>query len=332
MPNSTINNEIILQIWPSEWNLPSLDPDCLTVLCFLKFSGLTYRIEHVTNPFLLLKNHYPRLIHNKFTYVGINDIIRYIKTIDNKDNNLSNSNYGDMLALVELFKQKFIPAFIDISWIDPENTYKVTRSTYGKHLKFPLSMIKLRIMANEAENFVTCNYRDDFVQYEKIKTQILIDAKECLNILSSKLNSGTFMFENQPTYLDSILFGYLSVLYKAPFIGSSLKNHLISCNNLCLLIKRINIEYFPLGKQDLEKIQQKEAKEKKSFINKSNNTKSDSKTNNNEDDENMNKERKQQILAVFVALSAMLIYAFSIGFIKIEIQSTEIVDENINLD
>ncbi len=32
MPNSTINNEIILQIWPSEWNLPSLDPDCLTVL------------------------------------------------------------------------------------------------------------------------------------------------------------------------------------------------------------------------------------------------------------------------------------------------------------
>ncbi len=82
----------------------------------------------------------------------------------------------------------------------------------------------------------------------------------------------------------------------------------------------------------MEKIQQKEAKEKKSFLNKSNNTKSDSKTNNNEDDENMNKERKQQILAIFVALSAMLIYAFSIGFIKIEIQSTEIVDENINLD
>ena len=46
----------------------------------------------------------------------------------------------------------------------------------------------------------------------------------------------------------------------------------------------------------------------------------------------MNKERKQQLLAVFIAVSAMLIYAFSIGFINIEIQSTEIVEENLNLD
>jgi hypothetical protein len=54
--NSTINNELVLHIWPCEWGLPSLDPECLTVLCFLKFSGLSYKIEYVQNPLLLLKS------------------------------------------------------------------------------------------------------------------------------------------------------------------------------------------------------------------------------------------------------------------------------------
>lgn len=54
--------------------------------------------------------------------------------------------------------------------------------------------------------------------------------------------------------------------------------------------------------------------------------------NKNEDYETLRDERKQQIMAICVAISAMLIYAFAIGFIKIEIQSTEIVNEPINVD
>ncbi len=77
-------------------------------------------------------------------------------------------------------------------------------------------MIKLKLLSRNAENFITCNYKSDFIQYENIKQQVssfsfggcylnlvfiifqlLIDAKECLNVLSSKLDSRTFMFENQ---------------------------------------------------------------------------------------------------------------------------------------
>ena len=80
----------------------------------------------------------------------------------------------------------------------------------------------------------------------------------CLKI--SKIHFLLFVHRNylficfhkfRPTYLDSILYGYLSILYKAPFVGTSLKSHLISCQNLCLLIRRINTDYFPLSTQGI---------------------------------------------------------------------------------
>jgi hypothetical protein len=74
------------------------------------------------------------------------------------------------------------------------------------------------------------------------------DAKECLNELSYKLSDNTFMFENRPTLIDAYLFGYLSILNKAPFQGSILKSHSVACSNLASLVYRINRDIFTNGK------------------------------------------------------------------------------------
>ena len=55
------------------------------------------------------------------------------------------------------------------------------------------------------------------------------------------------MFENRPTLIDTYLFGYLSILNKAPFQGSILKSHSIACSNLASLVYRINKDLFPNG-------------------------------------------------------------------------------------
>jgi hypothetical protein len=102
-----------------------------------------------------------------------------------------------MLALLNLFKKKFIPAFNILSWMDEENTYSITRKAYGSHIFFPLSLIKLRSMASRLENSTLKIYKQDLFQFETIKAQVLNDGIECLSSISSILAENAFLFENR---------------------------------------------------------------------------------------------------------------------------------------
>jgi glutathione S-transferase len=72
----------------------------------------------------------------------------------------------------------------------------------------------------------------------------LTEGQECLNTIGVKLGENVFMFENRPTLLDAYLYGYLSVLYRAPFVGSPLKTHFTAFTNLVSLINRIQKDLF----------------------------------------------------------------------------------------
>jgi len=146
-------------------------------------------------------------------------------------------------------------------WIDKENTFNVFRSAYGKHLRFPLSVVKLKFLSKDAENKLTSNYKQDYVKYDNLKTQILLDAKECLNIMSSKLDQGTFMFENRPSLIDTFIYGYLSIIYKASFVSSPLKSHLMACTNLCSYLNRIAVAYFPAAQEEIKEDCENESRE-----------------------------------------------------------------------
>ena len=97
-----------------------------------------------------------------------------------------------------MFKKKKI-----LCWLDDENTYTVIRRAYGKYLRFPFSLVKLRMMTYSIQNSIMCNYRGSHLKYESLKTQILNDAKECLNKVSNLLGSNVYMFENRQVLLIS---------------------------------------------------------------------------------------------------------------------------------
>ena len=60
-----------------------------------------------------------------------------------------------------------------------------------------------------------------------------------MNTIGVKLAENVFMFENRPTLIDAYLFGYLSILYRAPFVASPLKTHFTAFTNLISLVNRI---------------------------------------------------------------------------------------------
>jgi len=259
--NSNANQPLTIFVWPSEWGLASLDAECLTALALLKFTGIEHVVKHVDNSFQLFKNTYPQIKHGDVTLTGLDEIINYVKKINNVNADLDDINLSDMLALLSLFQKKLIPAFLDLLWIDKENTFNVFRSAYGKHLRFPLSVVKLKFLSKDAENKLTSNYKQDYVKYDNLKTQILLDAKECLNIMSSKLDQGTFMFENRPSLIDTFIYGYLSIIYKASFVSSPLKSHLMACTNLCSYLNRIAVAYFPAAQEEIKEDCENESRE-----------------------------------------------------------------------
>ncbi len=52
------SDDMVLYVWPGEWELPSLDAECLCTMCYLKFTELPHKIVQVRNPFLLFKSNF----------------------------------------------------------------------------------------------------------------------------------------------------------------------------------------------------------------------------------------------------------------------------------
>ncbi|RNA11824.1 metaxin-3 isoform X1 [Brachionus plicatilis] len=322
---------VILHVWPGEWELPSLDPECLTVMCYLKYSQIEHTVQVVDKNWDLFKNPLPRLTFKNEVFIGIDEIIDFVKQKKNVDLFLSDKSYPDMVAILCLFKQKFIPAFNSLCWLDNENTFNVIRRAYGKYLWFPFSLIKLRAMADNVKTAIMSNYRSTHVQFESINQHIIYESKECLNIISAKLGQNLFMFENKPSLLDAYLFGYLSILNKAPFANSILKSHLSASSNMCSLIARIQIENFPINKKEIEGRKAQELAKRMKFLSwlnffslKSWSRQSPSSPTSKLTELEEWEKRKQQLAAFSIALSAMLIYAFAIGFIRIDIMKTDV--------
>ncbi|CAF0710237.1 unnamed protein product [Brachionus calyciflorus] len=298
--NYSSKDEFILYVWPGEWDLPTLDPECLTIMSYLKFAQVQHKVQIVDKAWDLFKNPLPRMTYKQKVYIGIDQIVDCIKKKKNVDLLLNEKNYPDMIALLCLFKQKFIPAFNSLCWLDEDNTYTVTRRAYGKNLRFPLSILKVKMIAEDIRNSIMCQYRSSHVQ---------------------------------PTLLDAYIFGYLSILIKAPFVNSPLKNHAVACSNLCSIITRIQKENFPQDKKKKDTQQLKFLNWFKFLSLKNWIKSSDSSTNGTapkfSDIEEWEK-RRQQIIACTLALSAMIIYAFAIGFIRVNFITTdvEIIEKN----
>ncbi|XP_069794616.1 metaxin-3 isoform X3 [Narcine bancroftii] len=80
---------------------------------------------------------------------------------------------------------------------------------------------------------------------EKLRPALIYrDAKECLNLLSSRLGTSNFFFEKTPTSFDAFAFGFLAPLYKAELPNAHLQKHLHQLHNLCHFCDNILTQYF----------------------------------------------------------------------------------------
>uniref|UniRef100_A0A1B6E1Z4 GST C-terminal domain-containing protein n=1 Tax=Clastoptera arizonana TaxID=38151 RepID=A0A1B6E1Z4_9HEMI len=299
-----MNRQMELDIWQGDWGLPTIDLDCLQVLAYIKFAGVTVQVKKTNNPFLTPTGSLPVFRHNKHTLTSYDQVTKYL-TQKNfcPDFGLNTRQLSEIFAYTKFLRDNLYPALQLIWWVDERNYVGLSRKWYAKALPFPLNFYYPNKYKTFAEDMMDSLY--PYIENaEMIHKEIYKKAERCLNTMSIRLGESEFLFGPHPTSLDAILYAYLAPLLKAPFPNSILQNHLRSYSNLYKYVIRISQRYFPNESLEYEK----KMKE---------NTKDSTKSSNNEVD--FPHQIRNKIFAVAFAVSAMAAYAITSGLVQFNV-------------
>ncbi|NP_001084470.1 metaxin 1 S homeolog [Xenopus laevis] len=292
-----------LYCWKGDWGLPSVDPDCLTVLTYAKFSGAPLKVHKITNPWRSPSGRLPAL---KTSDDGVlfqpSRIITHLrKQKYNADYDLSARQGADTLAFISLLEEKLLPALIHSFWVEGKNYVEHTRKWYAESIPFPLNfflpnqmhkrnMERLKLIRGES-------WREED---EEMEGRLYTDAHECLSLLSQRLANNNFFFGDSPASLDAYVFSHLAPILNAKLPNNKLQQHLSSLPNLCRYCTSIITVYFPWEQESGPRVAPKPPS---------------AETQDTEDDPH---KRRNQVLSVLAGLLAMVGYAVLSGIVSIQ--------------
>ncbi|BFZ01007.1 hypothetical protein BsWGS_04046 [Bradybaena similaris] len=300
-----------LTVWRGDWGLPSVDPHCLAVLAYCKFSGVPVDIIKTGNPWYSPSGNFPVLRCKGVAYTKMSDIFSYLRKESwGCDHELSCKQSADVLAFSAMLEERLLPALLHLWWMDDKTFIDVTRPWYASAIPFPFSLFHPRRKQKKAELRVLLTKGGDYITDAETEAKVYKEAKECLNLLSYKLGDKPFMFGRVPSSLDALIFGYLAPLLKAPLPSNQLQTHLLQCDNLCRLCNDILTVFFPADVQEsnASKKQSDEAKKKDG-------TKGDL--------IEFPHRRRNIVLAVLFVVAAMTGFAFAHGLVQITISDDD---------
>uniref|UniRef100_A0A8C4Y218 Metaxin-1 n=1 Tax=Gopherus evgoodei TaxID=1825980 RepID=A0A8C4Y218_9SAUR len=289
--------------WAGGWGLPSVDPDCLAVLTYARFTGAPLRVHKVTNPWRSPSGCLPALKTKEEGVLSqMHQIITHLRKQQyNADSDLSARQGADTLAFVSLLEEKLLPVLIHTFWVDTKNYVEHTRKWYTEAIPFPLNFfLPNRMHKQHLERLQLIWGESCLEDEEELEKEMYREAQECLTLLSQRLGDQKFFFGDSPASLDAFVFSHLGPLLKAKLPNGKLQQHLKSLQNLCDFCSSILSLYFPWDGGDAPSSAPKT-----------------SASEGTESEEEPYKRRKQ-ILSVLVGLAAMIGYAFLSGIVSIQ--------------
>ncbi|XP_042297126.1 metaxin-1 [Sceloporus undulatus] len=292
--------------WAGGWGLPSVDPDCLAVLTYARFTGAPLKVHKITNPWRSPSGTLPAM---KSQDEGIisdpHQIITYLrKQKFNADYDLSARQGADTLAFVSLLQEKLLPVLIHTFWVDAKNYVEHTRKWYAEAIPFPLNFfLPGRMQKQQLERLQMVCGENCLENEDELEKELYHEARECLTLFSQRLGRQKFFFGDSPASLDAIVFSHLAPLLKAKLPNAKFQQHLKSLPNLCNYCTSILSLYFPWDGGDPPPNVPKAA------------------TGDGSDNEEEPYKRRNQILSVLVGVVAMIGYALLTGIVSIQKQA-----------
>lgn len=259
-----------VRVWSGDWGLASVDPDCLSMLAYLKFCGAPVKVRHTDNPFRSPSGRLPVLSAEESGRrpVELDEFwpaVEHLRTSSSSspswdaDACLTAEQRSDAKAFAELVKVRLVPGLLQAFWVDARNQAELTRPWFARKLGFPLCFVYPNRYASEARNLVegraaglgSCRRaggQDDPDEAAVIETEVYVRADECMALLNGRLGGSAghpFFFGQEPSSLDALVYGHLAPLLKAPLPNPRLQTSLKRHDHLVAFITRISARYFP---------------------------------------------------------------------------------------
>jgi len=247
--------------WGSDWGVASVDPACLSMMTYAKFSGAPVTTKATNNPFWSPKGSLPVLrstsgLHHSqqdqepLEITDFRACVEHLKECGySADYNLSARQQSEVLAFGRLIEDRLKPALCQVFWLDAKNQLDLTRPWFASKMGMPLSLFYPNKMVTAARDVVSSHIdvncdAEDTVTIQIVEAAVYKKAEECLTVLARRLGEEPYFFGKSPSSLDALMYGYLAPLLKAPLPNPTLQNHLKGCINLVSFVVRISQNYF----------------------------------------------------------------------------------------
>ncbi|VDD86926.1 unnamed protein product [Enterobius vermicularis] len=240
-----------LYIWPSEFGLPSVDPQCLQFMACAKFCAAPITVVPSTSPWKF-NGSFPLVAikregRSKPDYVADFDSFAEILRTSAQDvildSELTAAQRSEFDAYSSMMLQSFYPALLYLLWLDRWNYEAVTSPWFSTTLFFPYGLYYLEKHRMKVKAYIDARGRSE--------KSLLLDAMTTISLLSAKLGDNKYFYGDKPSSLDALIFGYLAPIMKMPLPSDRLQQHLLSFANLVRFVESIISIYLPLTDSQL---------------------------------------------------------------------------------
>ncbi|KAE9419829.1 hypothetical protein Angca_008984, partial [Angiostrongylus cantonensis] len=152
---------------------------------------------------------------------------------------LNDAQIAEMRAHMSIMDVLLRNVEMYVMWKHDDTYSKLTRYRYGSVYKWPLNRILPALKRRE----ILLKLQDNGWA-DKSTEEVLEQYDRALRALSSQLGSKPYLFGNQPTEADALLFGHLFTIITMTLPCMDLKNAILSYTNLQDFVTRVENEYF----------------------------------------------------------------------------------------
>ncbi|EPB70131.1 helicase protein [Ancylostoma ceylanicum] len=217
--------------------------ECLAAQAFLRMAHLSYFVKQRPNAeFISPTGKVPLLKVRRTLIPEFSGIVDFVAKKGVKlCAHLSDAQVAEMRAHMSVMDVLLRNVEMYVMWKHNETYTQLTRYRYGSVYKWPLNWI---LPAMKRREILTKLHDSGWA--DRSTEEVLEQYEKALRALSSQLGSKPYLFGNQPTEADALLFGHLFTIITMSLPCMDLKNAILNYTNLQDFVTRVETEYFKI--------------------------------------------------------------------------------------
>ncbi|KAJ3007234.1 hypothetical protein HKX48_009242 [Thoreauomyces humboldtii] len=241
-PAEPLNVPILFIFPPTKRAVTSVDAECVKYQAFLAFSNYTHVIRECHEPDMSPSGQLPFLIAADGRILTGHQIVEEVKnTAGDLESRLDQNERDNLVAFTLLAETKLDFALLFTLWYDARIRDTITYPMYEALYPWPLNKILSRTKRAEKAEWMLA--RKEVLK----KEEILDEAKQALDALSTLLGDQLFFFGAKASFLDAAVFSFLHVILSLLILPSAdvpLRSAVLKHDNLVQFSKRVYSTFF----------------------------------------------------------------------------------------